>query len=154
MLISQIAQWLSIAASAATVLALFAVWVQIRSAARMQEQSAAMQLYADFLKFGAEYSTVLNKEDLEPGSQYDWAMYLGLTALEGGWLAFDGNRGWRRRLASFARQNHSFLDSDYYRGVGDYEVFGVNQDFDPKFTRALKDAVDVENKRMGRHAKS
>jgi len=130
------------------VLALFGVVWQVRSARKVQQQSAARELYSEFLKFVAMKPESVRDEELDPGSQYDWSMYLWLTALESGWLAFGGNGEWRQRIKSCVQQNHAYFKWDYWLGKGKYVGRGAGQDFDARFLEAFRQAVAEEDARI------
>ena len=142
-------QWIKTApliAAVANVIALVFILFQVRSAKRMQKQSAARQLYGDFLAFVAANPDSVRIEDITPGSQYDWTMYLWLTALESGWLAFNGSHEWRQRIFSCARQNLKYFESDYWQGTGKYSNKDVSQDFDADFLKVFRTAIAEEKK--------
>ncbi|SRR5579864_2767255 len=132
----------------ANVVALVLVVMQVRWARKVQQQSAARELYSEFLKFVATTPDSVRIEELEPGSQYDWTMYLWLTALESGWLAFGGNGVWRQRIKSCVQQNHAYFKWDYWLGKGKYVGRDVGQDFDARFLQAFRKAVAEEDARM------
>jgi hypothetical protein len=144
--------WATVVMAAATVVGLIAVWIQIRHSEKIDKQAAARQLYAVFLEYAARHPESVDTDEVRPGSQYDWAMYLWLTALESGWFAFDRNSEWRKRIASCARQNRAFFESDYWLGKAEFVNSNVKQDFDRKFTHEVERAVSEEKKREGKNA--
>jgi hypothetical protein len=133
-------QWAQIGSSVVTIGGLLLVFVQIRSAKDLQNKAAARQLYADFLQFAATEPDAVDsaKGKLTWGSKYEWSVYLWLTALESGWLAFSGDREWARRVASFVRQNRPYLESHLWNSKVASHKDDVKQDFDSDFVAEVE----------------
>jgi len=139
-------QWAQIIYVIFTFAGVIAVLWQIRSAKNLQNKAAARQLYAEFLVFAANKHEALQgtKDDLKWGTQYEWAVYLWLTALESGWLAFGRDLEWKRRIASFARQNRPYLESNLWNSLASTRSENVKLDFDRRFVDEVDRAFKVE----------
>jgi hypothetical protein len=137
----------TIAMAVFTFIALVGIGYQVRETHKMQKQAAARQLYGEFLKFVSADPESVSKEIIEPGSKYDWSMYLWLTALESGWLAFGGNTEWQRRIVSCVQQNREYFKSDYWLGRGTYEGRDASRDFNANFVNVVRIAIAEDDLR-------
>lgn len=146
-------KWFSIAAAAATIMGFLGVFLQIRSAKRLQEQASARDLYSAFLQTAVDKSDVISTDptDVANGQhaiaarlladtatdcdlKYDWMMFMWLEALESGIHAFGLNEEWRGKVDSYVVQHHGYLQSAYF-------VQQVQRDFSRKLRRAIEKAI-------------